>query len=204
MSEFQCAGKGLGGGGARLFWGKPDIDVDAYDEEDGDGNIMIMMMFGIKTCESSWSGQNLVRTRSGKSQSTEIWQSWHYLRPLVWPFDYLTMWPFLTWLVVVEHEEELAYHREINCLEHFPNETQRTKVDQKPDSFTIMFQLTTCSCFQSTTSHSRQSFARQSSLWWIQSPFWWWRHPQAGRSTFPGPWRKSWGRQSRGIVWIAT
>ena len=65
MSEFQCAGKGLGGGGARLFWGKPDIDVDADDEEDDDGNIMIMVMIGI---EDLW-----VLMKWTESCSHQIW-----------------------------------------------------------------------------------------------------------------------------------
>ena len=35
MSEFQYAGIGLGSGGAKIFWSKPDDDVDndVDDEE---------------------------------------------------------------------------------------------------------------------------------------------------------------------------
>ena len=59
MSEFQYAGIGLGGGEARLFWSKPDDDVDDDEEEDG-CNMTIMMienLWVLMKWTESWSHQ---------------------------------------------------------------------------------------------------------------------------------------------------
>ena len=49
---------------------------------------------------------------------------------------------FCTWFVFVEHEQELTEQGKINCLEHLPDETQRTEVNYEPGNvFPVSLQI---------------------------------------------------------------
>ena len=75
---------------------------------------------------------------------------------------------FCTWLVFVEHEQELTEQGKINCLEHLPDETQRTKVNYEPGNvFPVSLQIEA-----PTMIFSQLSFPQQSSSWWRQTHCW--------------------------------
>ena len=75
---------------------------------------------------------------------------------------------FCTWFVFVEHEQELTEQGKVNCLEHLPDETQRTKVNYEPGNvFPVSLQIEA-----PTMIFSQLSFPQQSSSWLRQTHCW--------------------------------